>query len=154
MSFATLDSEITNRLEKVNSRLTGLKPYLKEMRTLLSRQGKRTDLRGVPKGMTWQKWVSSKQHVLGSLSTVKRLLSDKAKKPAGDNKRQLTIMEARLLGVASAGHDLVRAIRQNGNTDEAVREYLDKAPTLERIEEFIGCPRKVTECPHCGKGLE
>jgi hypothetical protein len=49
----------------------------------------------------------------------------------------LTLLEAKLLGTASAGHDLVKAIRQDGNLDEAIREFEDHAPAPERIEEYI-----------------
>lgn len=49
----------------------------------------------------------------------------------------LTLLAARLLGTASAGHDLVKAIRHGGNVDEAIREFEDHAPTPERIEEYI-----------------
>jgi len=52
----------------------------------------------------------------------------------------LTQLEALLLGTASAGHDLVMAIRQGGNLDEAVREFEDHAPTPQRIEEYIERP--------------
>src|SRR6266496_2124594 len=49
----------------------------------------------------------------------------------------LTQFEARLLGIVSAAHDLVKALKQCGNLDEAVRQFEDHAPTPERIEEYI-----------------
>src|ERR1700722_4790462 len=55
----------------------------------------------------------------------------------------LSQLEAKLLGTASAGHLLVKAIRQSGNVDEAVREFEDHAPTPERIEEYIESPGNV-----------
>jgi hypothetical protein len=61
----------------------------------------------------------------------------------GDKVPHLTLLEARLLGTASAGHDLVKAIRQGGNVGEAVREFEDHAPTCERIEEYIERPMTV-----------
>ena len=53
----------------------------------------------------------------------------------------LTHLEAKLLGTASAGHDLVKAIKHNGNVDAAIKDFEDHAPTPERIEEYIA--RKV-----------
>jgi hypothetical protein len=55
----------------------------------------------------------------------------------------LSQLEARLLATASAGHDLVKAIKQGGNVDQAVMEFEDHAPTPERIEEYIERPVKV-----------
>ena len=52
----------------------------------------------------------------------------------------LTPMEARLIGAATAGHDLVKAIKHNGNVDAAIREFEDHAPTAERLEEYIARP--------------
>src|SRR5258706_1400849 len=141
MSFAELDSAITGGLVSVKTKLEGLTPYLLEMRELLSNQGKRTDLRGVPKGLTWQKWVEQKKNVLGSLSKVKRLLRQTtSRKSRKKDVPCLTELEARLLGTASAGHDLVRALKQGGNVDAAVKDFLEHAPTPERIEEFIERP--------------
>jgi thioredoxin-like negative regulator of GroEL len=55
----------------------------------------------------------------------------------------LTLLEARLLGTAFAGHDLVKAIRQGGNLEEAIREFEDHALAPERIEEYIERPVQV-----------
>lgn len=52
----------------------------------------------------------------------------------------LTQLEAKLIGTASAGHDLVKAIKHNGNVDAAIKEFEDHAPTSERIEEYIARP--------------
>jgi hypothetical protein len=52
----------------------------------------------------------------------------------------LTLLEYRLLGTASAGHDLANAIKHNGNVDAAIKEFEDYAPTPERIEEYIARP--------------
>jgi hypothetical protein len=49
----------------------------------------------------------------------------------------LTQLEARLLATAAAGHDLVKAFRQSGNVDEAIKEFEEHAPTPDRIEEYI-----------------
>ncbi|HMJ23600.1 MAG TPA: hypothetical protein VK513_16920 [Terriglobales bacterium] len=38
---------------------------------------------------------------------------------------------------------LVKAIKQGGNVDEAVKDCEENAPTLERIEEYIERPVKV-----------
>jgi len=55
----------------------------------------------------------------------------------------LTELEARLIGTASAGHNLVKAFQQGGNVDEAIREFEDHAPTPERILEYVERPVKV-----------
>src|ERR1019366_845097 len=55
----------------------------------------------------------------------------------------LTQLEAKLLGTASAGHDLVKAFKRGGNVDAAIKEFEDNAPTPERIEEYIERPVKV-----------
>jgi hypothetical protein len=55
----------------------------------------------------------------------------------------LTELEAKLLGAASAGHDLVKAIRRSGNVEEAIKEFEHCAFTPQRIEEYIERPVKV-----------
>jgi len=52
----------------------------------------------------------------------------------------LTQLEAKLLGTASAGHDLVKAIRNGGNVDAAIKDFEEHAPTPDRIEEYIERP--------------
>jgi hypothetical protein len=52
----------------------------------------------------------------------------------------LTPLEAMLLGTASAGHDLVKAIKAKGNVEDAIRYFEENAPTPEHIEEYIACP--------------
>jgi hypothetical protein len=52
----------------------------------------------------------------------------------------LTPLEAKLLGTANLGHDLVKAIKANGNVEDAIRQFEDNAPTPERIEEYIERP--------------
>ena len=56
----------------------------------------------------------------------------------------LTPLEAKLLGTATAGHDIVKAFKSNGNVDAAIKEFEDHAPTPERIEEYIARPMTVT----------
>jgi hypothetical protein len=56
---------------------------------------------------------------------------------------RLTLLEAKLLGTASAGHDIVKAFKQGGNLDEVIRDFVKCAPTPERIEEYIERPVKV-----------
>ena len=56
-------------------------------------------------------------------------------KNGGDKVPHLTQLEARLLGTASAGHDLVKAIRHGGNVDEAVKEFEECAPTPQLLSE-------------------
>lgn len=49
----------------------------------------------------------------------------------------LTPLEAKLLGTASAGHDLVKVIKNDGNVEAAIKDFEEQAPTRERIEEYI-----------------
>jgi hypothetical protein len=39
-----------------------------------------------------------------------------------------------------AGHDLVKAIKANGNVEDAIRQFENNAATPERIEEYIERP--------------
>jgi hypothetical protein len=65
-------------------------------------------------------------------------------KQGGDEKLfHLTEREARLLGSASAGHDLVKAIKQGGNVDEAIQEFEEHTPSPQQIDEYIEHPVKV-----------
>jgi len=81
-------------------------------------------------------WIHRKRLQIEMFQTKKRMDGKK-----GENKiRHLTELEARLLGTASCGHDLVKAIEQGGNVNEAVEEFRDHAPTPERIEEYIERP--------------
>ena len=78
LSYNQLDAAITGKAATIKHNIDDLLPYLREMRTVLSKQGRRTDLRrGAPPLMTWQRWVQSKKDLLGSLSTVNRLLRGK-----------------------------------------------------------------------------
>jgi hypothetical protein len=147
MSFVELDSTITEGLTSAKSKLVNLEPYLLEMRERLSAQGRRTDLPDTPKGLTWQKWVEQKKNLLGSLSTVKRLLRGDRKKKRTEKTPELTHLESKLLGTVSAGHDLVKAIQQGGNVDAAVKDFLDCAPDPQRIEEYIERPVKAIPAP-------
>jgi len=61
----------------------------------------------------------------------------------GGKTSHLTQLEAKLLGTASAGHDLVKAIKCGGNVDVAIKEFEDYAPTPERIDQYIERPVKV-----------
>lgn len=142
MSFAELDSTITEGLTSAKSKLVNLEPYLLEMRERLSAQGRRTDLPDTPKGLTWQKWVEQKKNLLGSLSTVKRLLRGDRRKTRTEKLSELTDLESKLLGTAICGHELVKAIQHGGNVDAAIEQYGKNAPSLERIEELIQRPVK------------
>jgi hypothetical protein len=65
----------------------------------------------------------------------KKLTGGKAEKPP-----HLTQLEAKLLGTASAAHEVVKAVKQGGNVDAAIREFERNAPTPERIEEYVERP--------------
>lgn len=68
----------------------------------------------------------------------KKLTGSKAEKPP-----HLTQLEAKLLGTASAAHEVVKAIKQGGNADAAIREFERNAPTPERIEEYVERPVRI-----------
>jgi hypothetical protein len=65
----------------------------------------------------------------------KKLTGSKSEKPP-----HLTQLEAKLLGTASAAHEMVKAIKQGGNVDAAIRDFERNAPTPERIEEYVERP--------------
>jgi hypothetical protein len=69
-------------------------------------------------------------------------------KTASNNKDgkvpHLTQLEARLIGGVSAAHDLVKAIKQRGNVDEAIKEFEEHAPSPSQIEEYIEHPVGIT----------
>ena len=68
----------------------------------------------------------------------KKLTGSKAEKPP-----HLTQLEAKLLGTASAAHEVVKAIKQGGNRDAAIKEFEQNAPTPERIEEYVEHPVRI-----------
>jgi len=96
---------------------------------------------------TVRSWIHRKRLQTEMFQSKKGKLGKKG----ADSVRHLTELEARLLGTASAGHDLVKAIKQGGNVDEAVKAFLDDAPTPERIEEYI--ERPVSDTAHKLKPL-
>ncbi len=87
---------------------------------------------------TVRSWIHRRR-----LSTEMFVSHKTASNGKGGKVPTLTLLEARLLGTASAGHDLVKAIRQGGNLDEAIREFEDHAPAPERIDEYIERPVQV-----------
>ena len=52
----------------------------------------------------------------------------------------LTQLESKLLGTAAAGHDLIKAIKNGGNVEAAIKDFEEHAPTPDRIEEYIERP--------------
>ncbi len=96
---------------------------------------------------TVRSWIHRKRLQTEMFQTKKRTGGKK-----GENRiRHLTELEARLLGTASAGHHLVKAIQNGGNLDAAVKEFKEQAPTPERIEEYI--ERPVSEAADKLRGL-
>jgi hypothetical protein len=49
----------------------------------------------------------------------------------------LSQLEAGLLGAVSSAHEVCKAIEQGGNFDEAIQEFRERAPSRERIGEYI-----------------
>jgi hypothetical protein len=81
---------------------------------------------------TVRSWIHRKR------LTTDMFVPDKATSNNSDGRvPHLTPLEARLLATASAGQDLVKAIKQGGNVDEAVREFEEQTPTPARIEEYF-----------------
>lgn len=85
---------------------------------------------------TVRSWIHRKRLQTEMFQSKKSRTSKKTT----DKVRHLTELEARLLGTATIGHDLVKAIKRGGNLDDAVKEFLENAPTPERIEEYIERP--------------
>ena len=89
---------------------------------------------------TVRSWIHRKTLATGMFkpeSSAKR----KGNKSGKD--AHLTSLEAKLLGSANLGHELVKAIKADGNVEAAVKEFEDYAPTPERIEEYIARPMTV-----------
>jgi hypothetical protein len=59
------------------------------------------------------------------------------------NIAHLTQLESKLLGTAAAGHDLIKAIKNGGNIEDAIKDFEEHAPTLERIDDYIERPVEV-----------
>jgi hypothetical protein len=68
----------------------------------------------------------------------KKLTGSKAEKEP-----HLTQLEAKLLGTASAAHEVVKALKHGGNVDAAITEFERNAPTPERIEEYVERPVRI-----------
>ena len=61
----------------------------------------------------------------------------------GGKECRLSQLESKLLGTAAAGHDLIKAIKNGGNVEAAIKDFEEHAPTLERIDEYIERPVEV-----------
>lgn len=140
MDYPELDQYVTSGLTSARDSLLALEPYLRAMREMLHDQGRRNDLRlerGVPEGLTWQAWVNSKKSMLGSLSTVNRLLRGEQKaKSKNEKPKHLTALEHRLLGTATNVHEALLDIGV-GRIDDAVAKLKEKLPTKEKIHEHL-----------------
>ena len=157
MNFRELDQAIDGELCGVRDRLI---PYLVRMREMLSDQGKRTDLPSdIPKKLTWQAWIESKKSVLGSISTVNRMLREaydeehkkKACPECGNRKghantcskyvppepEPLTALEKKFVGSALQQHETLRDYYAGRTDADAALKALVKAlPTHQALEEY------------------
>jgi len=130
-----------------------LRPYCEEIIARYKMPGvaEKNRPNGKPTVEAYFRSISLKYSTVRSWIRRKRLSTEMfgPKKTTSNNNNKdgkvphLTQLEAKLLGTASAGHDLVKAIRQGGNVDEAVKEFEESAPTPERIEEYIERPVNV-----------
>jgi hypothetical protein len=84
---------------------------------------------------TVRSWIHRKR-----LST-EMFVPEKATSNNEDGKvPHLTQLEARVLASVSAAHDLVKAIKQGGNVDEAIEEFEEYAPSPSEIENHFQRP--------------
>ena len=97
---------------------------------------------------TVKSWIYREKHKRGMFGTSKRMLRDGTTDGANQD---LTHLEAKLLGSAAAAHDLVKAIKQNGNVDEAIKTFEAAAPTPQRIEEYV--EHRIEKLPGLVMGL-
>ena len=87
---------------------------------------------------TVRSWIYRKR-----LSTeMFRSKQSKSRNKSG-KESHLTPLESKLLGTASAGHDLVKAIKNGGNVDAAIKDFEEQAPTPDRIGDYIERPVEV-----------
>jgi hypothetical protein len=166
MTFLELDQAIDGELCRFRDRLI---PYLVRMRELLSDQGKRTDLPSdIPKKLTWQAWIEVKKGILGSISTVNRMLREaydeehkknacaECGKPKGHRStcskyeppdpEPLTALEKKFVGSALKQLETLKDYYA-GRTDAeaALKGLVTTIPTHQALEEYTS---------HGGAGIE
>jgi len=153
MSFTELDSTIDAGLLQARDRLL---PYLLEMRERLHAQGSRTDLPDNPKGLGWQAWVESKKALLGSLSSVNRMLAEatdekKACPKCGKKRghlrscpryvapepKKLSALESKFVDAAVKQHAALQDF-YGGRTDAecALKSIIATIPAHDKLEEY------------------
>jgi hypothetical protein len=130
---------------------------LAKMRSLLSQRGNETMRKEAGIKLGWVQyfaWFKKTYDLKMCLRTVvskidqldgKKLCSE-CRKTGGHTPscskykkatKYLSPLEARLIGTASAGNDLCRACEGGGNVHEAIHEFRKRAPTQERLDEYI-----------------
>jgi hypothetical protein len=162
MNFGELDQAIDRELCGVRDRLI---PYLVRMRELLSDQGQRTDLPSdIPKKLTWQAWIESKKSVLGSISTVNRMLreaydedhkknacpecgklkghADTCSKYVPPDPEPLTALEKKFVGSALRQHETLQDYYAGRtDADAALKALVTTIPTHQALEEYTSRDR-------------
>ena len=152
MSFVELDGTINAGLLHAKKHLI---PYLVEMRERLHAQGRRADLPDTPKKLTWQSWVESKKELLGSLSTVNRLLAENPEKKGcakcGNAKGHdqscpkyrkpkesvLSALETKFVDAALTQHAAIQDFYAGRtDADTALKSVVATIPTHDRLEEY------------------
>jgi len=157
MTFRELDQAIDGELCRVRDLLI---PHLVRMRELLSNQGKRTDLPSdIPKKLTWQAWIESKKGILGSISTVNRMLREAydeahrknvcvecgrtkghkttCSKYVAPDPERLTALEKKFVGSAVQQHEALKDY-YSGRTDAdaTLKALITTIPTHQALEEY------------------
>jgi hypothetical protein len=155
-AFHTTDQEVKKAAEESVGKQADLIAALAKMRALLSQRGsqKMRKEAGITQGWTqyfaWFQRTYKLQICLRTVINKIDVLSGKklcpsCKKINGHTPScprykkpnpQLSQRECRLIAGLNAGHDLLKAIEQGGNTRAAANEYKRWSPTQERLAEW------------------
>jgi len=155
-AFHTTDQEVKGAAEESVGKQADVIAALAKMRALLSQRGsqKMRKEAGITQGWTqyfaWFQRTYKLQICLRTVINKIDVLSGKklcpsCKKINGHTPScprykkpnpQLSQRECRLIAGLNAGHDLVKAVEQGGNTRAAANEYKRWSPTQERLAEW------------------
>jgi hypothetical protein len=122
-----------------------LLPYCEEIIRRYKMQGVAAKDRpnGKPTVDAYFKSINLNYSTVRSWISRKKLSTEMFRSTVGSSRNKwgkechLSPLESKLLGTAAAGHDLIKAIKNNGNVETAIKDFEKHAPTLERIDEYI-----------------
>jgi len=122
-----------------------LLPYCEEIIRRYKMQGvaARNRLNSKPTVEAYFRSIGLNYNTVRSWISRKKLSAEMFRSNLGSSRNKagkeshLTQLESKLLGTAAAGHDLIKAIKNGGNVEAAIKDFKEHAPTLERIDEYI-----------------